>query len=380
MIPHSLLVYATIIGLCVLGNLWTPPSASAETRPPFSIYDANWKTDFSRHTVPLEDIMSGGPPRDGIPPIDNPTFVPAADADAWLQNREPVVAIERQGIAKAYPLQILIWHEIVNDTVGQEPIAVTFCPLCNSAIAFKRQLDTTVLDFGTTGRLRFSDLVMWDRQTESWWQQLTGEAIIGALAGKRLELVPASIVSYGAFKQTYPDGLVLSKDTGFRRAYGQNPYQGYDDIDSAPFLFRGPRDKRLPPMERVVALTVSGIDKAYPYRRLSDKRVIYDTVGTQWLVVLFSPGTASALDQSSIAQSRDVGATGVFVPELDGRPVTLVAQGEHFTDQETSSTWNVLGKATAGPLAGRQLTPIVHGNHFAFAWLVFKPQTQIYGN
>jgi hypothetical protein len=380
MLPHSLLVYATVIGLCVLGSLWELPSTSGETRPPFSISDANWKTDFSRHTVPLEDIMSGGLPRDGIPPIDNPTFVSPAAADAWLQNREPVVVIERQGIAKAYPLQILIWHEIVNDTIGQEPIAVTFCPLCNSAIAFKRQLDTTVLDFGTTGRLRFSDLVMWDRQTESWWQQLTGEAIIGALAGKRLELVPASIVSYGAFKQTYPDGLVLSKDTGFRRAYGQNPYQGYDDIDSAPFLFRGPRDKRLPPMERVVALTVSGIDKAYPYRRLSDKRVIYDTVGTQWLVVLFSPGTASALDQSSIAQSRDVGATGVFVPELDGRPVTLVAQGEHFTDQETSSTWNVLGKATAGPLAGRQLTPIVHGDHFAFAWLVFKPQTQIYGN
>lgn len=366
-----------------IGLLWTACWCgivlATDTRPPFAVADANWRTDFSRHTVPLDEIRSGGPPRDGIPPIDHPQFVSFDAATPWLHTREPVVAVHRHGVAKAYPLQILIWHEIVNDIVGEEPIAVTFCPLCNSAVAFHRQLDGQVLDFGTTGRLRHSDLVMWDRQTESWWQQLSGEAIIGTLAGKRLTAIPASIVSYAAFKQTFPDGVVLSQATGFQRDYGRNPYLGYDAIDSTPFLLSGAPDPRLPPMERVVALTLEGRDKAYPYRVLAEQRVVYDTVGTQTVVVLYAAGTASALDESRIAESRDVGATGVFLPQLDGRTITLEARGEALLDRETQSTWNILGKAVAGPLTGRQLPPVVHGNHFAFAWLVFKPQTQIYG-
>lgn len=370
--------YGVCIGL-LWAVFWFGIVLADDERPPFSIADANWRTDFSRHTVPLDEIRSGGPPRDGIPPLDHPQFVTFLSANPWLHDREPVIAVQRNGVAKAYPLQILIWHEIVNDTIGDEPIAVTFCPLCNSAVAFQRQLDEHVLDFGTTGRLRHSDLVMWDRQTESWWQQLTGEAIIGTLAGKRLTPTPASIVSYAAFKQTFPDGMVLSQDTGFHREYGRNPYRGYDAIDSTPFLLSRSPDPRLPPMERVVAITLEGQDKAYPYRVLAEQRVLYDTVGTQTVVVLYNAGTASALDESRIAASRDVGATGVFLPQLDGRAVTLVARGDAFIDRETQSTWNILGKAMAGPLAGHQLSPVVHGDHFAFAWLVFKPQTQIYG-
>jgi hypothetical protein len=370
--------YGVFIGLLWV-VLWFGVVLADDARPPFSIADANWRTDFSRHTVPLDEIRSGGPPRDGIPPLDHPQFVTFSSANSWLHDREPVIAVHRNGMAKAYPLQILIWHEIVNDTLGDEPIAVTFCPLCNSAVAFQRQLDEHVFDFGTTGRLRHSDLVMWDRQTESWWQQLTGEAIIGTLAGKRLAMIPASIVSYAAFKQTFPDGRVLSQDTGFRREYGHNPYRGYDASDSTPFLLSGLPDPRLPPMERVVAITLEGQDKAYPYRVLAEQRVVYDTVGTRTVVVLYTAGTASALDGSHIAASRDVGATGVFLPQLDGRTVTLVARGDAFIDRETQSTWNILGKAIAGPLTGQQLPPVVHGDHFAFSWLVFKPQTEIYG-
>jgi len=370
--------YGVCIGL-LWAVFWFGVVLADDERPPFSIADANWRTDFSRHTVPLDEIRSGGPPRDGIPPIDHPQFVTLSSANSWLHDREPVIAVQRNGVAKAYPLQILIWHEIVNDTLGDEPIAVTFCPLCNSAVAFQRQLDEHVLDFGTTGRLRHSDLVMWDRQTESWWQQLTGEAIIGTLAGKRLTMIPASLVSYAAFKQTFPDGRVLSQETGFHREYGRNPYRGYDASDSTPFLLSGSPDPRLPPMERVVAITLEGQNKAYPYRVLAEQRVVYDTVGTQTVVVLYNAGTASALDESRIAASRDIGATGVFLPQLDGRAVTLAAQGDTFIDRETQSTWNILGKAMAGPLAGHQLPPVVHGDHFAFAWLVFKPQTQIYG-
>ena len=172
--------------------------------------------------------------------------------------------------------------------------------------------------------MRHSDLIMWDRQTESWWQQLTGEAIIGALAGERLEAVPASIVSYATFKETYPQGLVLARPEGFYRDYGRNPYTGYDDIDSLPFLYHGERDPRLPPMERVVAVSRGEENKAYPYQVLADRRVVDDTLAGQRFVVLYSHGTASALDASRIAEARDAGATGVFVPQADGRHVDPV--------------------------------------------------------
>jgi len=165
-----------------------------------------WETDFSFHTVPFDSILSGGPPRDGIPPIDNPTFVEIKDADEWLETLEPVVSFELNGDARAYPLQILMWHEIVNDTVGGAPVSVTFCPLCNSAIVFDRNINDLVLTFGTSGMLRNSDLIMWDRQTETWWQQLTGEGIIGQLAGHKLTFIPAQIISWEDFKAANPKG------------------------------------------------------------------------------------------------------------------------------------------------------------------------------
>ena len=206
-----------------------------------------WKTDFSRHTVPYAEIRSGGVPRDGIPPIDLPRFTAPQEAKGWLGDKEPVIALQLNGEARAYPLQIMTWHEIVNDVVGGVPVAVTFCPLCNSAIVFERTLDGVVYDFGTTGKLRNSDLVMWDRQTESWWQQLSGESIVGRLSGKALELLPASIISFHDFREAFPQGEILSRSTGFSRPYGENPYVGYDDADRPPFLLTGEPDGRLPP-------------------------------------------------------------------------------------------------------------------------------------
>lgn len=214
-----------------------------------------WKTDFGRHTVPLSEIKPGGPPKDGIPPIDRPHFVTVAEADSFLAPGEPVMTVALNGEARAYPLQILLWHEIVNDTVGGTPVVVTYCPLCNTAIAFRRTLEGEVLDFGTTGNLRHSDLVMYDRQSESWWQQATGEAIVGIHAGKRLQFLPASLLAYRDFKAAHPDGKVLSRDTGYERDYGSNPYADYDT--TAPFLYRGPHDGRLPSLERIVGMVVN---------------------------------------------------------------------------------------------------------------------------
>ena len=337
-----------------------------------------WETDFSRHTVPYGEILSGGPPRDGIPPLDNPKFTTPEDASKWLGDQEPVIAFELNGDARAYPLQILTWHEIVNDVVGGVPVSATFCPLCNAAIVFDRTLDGVVYDFGTSGKLRNSDLIMWDRQTESWWQQFTGEGIVGELAGKKLVILTASIISFSDFRGANPDGKVLSRDTGFSRDYGENPYAGYDRADNPPFLFRGDLDGRLLPKDRVATLTVGEVDAAFPFSLLEEERVVNYTVNGQDLVVFFRSGTVSALDRRSIGGSRDVGATGVFDPRVDGQDLTFSADGDSMVDNETGSVWNILGQAVEGSLTGEKLRAIVHANHFWFAWAAFKPETRIY--
>jgi hypothetical protein len=339
-----------------------------------------WRTDFARHTVPLEEIVSGGPPKDGIPALDNPRFTSVAEADSWLSERDPVVLVEQGDQAKAYPLQILIWHEIVNDVVDGRPLAVTFCPLCNTALAFDRRLDGSTLDFGTTGRLRHSDLVMYDRQTESWWQQATGEGIVGVHAGRRLEFVSAPVVSWETFKSTHPGGYVLSRRTGYDRPYGQNPYTRYDDAGGSPLrsFFRARRDDRLPAMERVVAVSLGGEDVAYAFALFRERLAINDKVGDVPIAVFWKPGTASALDQRRISEGRDVGSTGVFDRRLRGQVLSFEpGRDGRFRDRVTGSEFDLLGRAMTGPLRGTRLQPIPHGNHFWFAWGVFKPSTRV---
>ena len=334
-----------------------------------------WETDFSKRSVSYSEIFSGGVPRDGIPPIYNPEFVAVEAADQWLEEKEPVIALEINGVARAYPLQILTWHEIVNDTVAGVPVAATFCPLCNSAIVFDRRLDGVVYDFGVSGNLRNSDLIMWDHQTQSWWQQLTGEAIVGQLTGERLDILPATIVAWQDFVDTYPEGQVLSRDTGHRRSYGSNPYVGYDEVGQSPFLFFGEQDDRLLPTERVAAVTVKDKAVAFPFAFLEQEGAVNYQFGEAELVVLFKPGVRSALDQRSIADSREVGSTGIFLRDLDGQDLTFAANGEGFVDQETGTTWSIFGQGIAGPHAGRQLAPVPHANHFWFAWAAFRPDT-----
>jgi len=355
----------------------TPTPLPPEPPPPGA--EREFRTDFSRHTVPYAEILSGGPPKDGIPALDRPHFVEVTAADEWLHDQEPVILIQVGEDARAYPLQILMWHEIVNDTVGDLPLAVTYCPLCNTGIAFIRQVDDQVLDFGTTGRLRFSNLIMYDRQTESWWQQANGEAIAGAFAGRRLRLYPATIVAWADFKTAYPQGRVLSRETGYRRDYGRNPYVGYDAIRTTPFLYQGPEiPATLPAMARVFTLDREGEAVAYPYEVLARQGVVNDTVGGLAVVIFWREGTASALDDFTVATGRDVGAVTAFAAELDGRRLTFYRDGPGIRDKETGSTWDGLGRAVAGPLAGRQLTPVVGINHFWFSWAAFRPDTRIY--
>jgi len=346
--------------------------------PPPSRAESEFTTDFSKHSVPYSEILSGGPPKDGIPPIDAPQFIPVNEADEWLEDREPVVFLQVGDDARAYPIQILMWHEIVNDVVGNEPLIVSFCPLCNTAIAFKRTFNGQVLDFGTTGRLRYSNLIMYDRQTETWWQQATGDAIAGEYTGAQLEFYPASMISWGDFKNLYPNGKVLSRDTGHPRDYGRNPYYGYDDINKTPFLFDGATPDQLPPMARVLTIDLNGEAVAYPYDLLSELNVINDVVGGNDVAVFWTEGTASALDTSHIPAGRDVGAAVAYARVLGGTALDFEFKDGKILDKQTGSEWNIFGLAIAGELKGRQLMPVVSINHFWFSWAAFKPETRIY--
>lgn len=335
-----------------------------------------WSTDFSKRTVPISEIISGGPGKDGIPAIDDPQFESIADADQWLVDDEPAQVVNINGEVKAYPLGILIWHEIVNDTVGGVPVVVTYCPLCNSALTFDRRLGDQLLDFGVSGNLRFSDMIMYDRQTETWWQQLEGVGIIGDLVNQQLTVLPSPVVSWEQLKAAHPDATVLSRDTGYSRRYGSNPYSLYDT--GSPFLFTGPTDARLKALDRVVAIDEGGETVAFPFEVLEQEKVVPYTLDGKDLVVFFQAGTNSALDASNIAVGRDVGATNVFRPLIGEQQLTFTATDDGFTDNETGTTWNLLGQGLTGPLAGEQLEAVAHGNHFWFAWGVFKPETVVY--
>jgi Protein of unknown function (DUF3179) len=281
-----------------------------EAAPPPAL-TAGWKTDFERRAVSLSEFERGGPGKDGIPAIDEPRFVSVDEVD-FLEPKEPVIEVVLNGDARAYPIQILVWHEIVNDSVGGVPLAVTFCPLCNTAIAFDRRVDGRTLEFGTTGNLRSSDLVMYDRQTESWWQQFGGRALVGELTGEMLEQVPARVVAWREFKEDHPDGKVLSRETGHSRRYGENPYTGYDDVDSPPFFpTTNSDDKRLRPKERVVFIERGGDAVVVPFSTLQRQRQVRVEVGGRPLVVRWRTGVASSLDSGRVAEGRDVGGAEV---------------------------------------------------------------------
>ena len=335
-------------------------------------------TDFTNSSVDHSKILSGGPPKDGIPAIDNPAFVDTVDASEWLKEKEPVIAIKIGDIARAYPLQILMWHEIVNDELGDKAVSVTFCPLCNASIVFDRDLDGVRYDFGTTGRLRRSDMVMYDRQTESWWQQFTGEAIIGELNGTKLKQIPSNIVSFEAFAKQFPNGQVLSKETGFQRTYGRNPYAGYDDINSSPFLFRGELDKRLPPMERVLSLRPKEKTLLFDLTSLKNKPLVNAEFEGASFVVFAFDNMNSALDKSDISDSKLIPAASIYSSKVGDKQLTFEIKEGVVSDIETGSEWNIFGIADKGELAGTQLEQLDHGVHFAFAWLAFDPEAEIF--
>ena len=283
--------YAAALSVLAVVGLW---SLGASANP--GLWRLEWpRTDFTKHAVPLGEIFSGGVPRDGIPPIDRPRFAAIAEVQKLYTGTEPVISVEINGEAKAYPLGILMTHEIVNDTLGGVPISVTYCPLCNSAIVFDRRIGDKVYDFGVSGKLRNSDLVMWDRQTESWWQQFTGEGIVGEMTGTELTMLPVRVEAFNRFVARFPAGQVLLSRRG---GPGFNPYSGYD-TSSRPFLYRGSFPEGIKPLAYVLA--VGG--EAWSLDLLREQK----RVESGDLVITWEPGQNAAMDRRNIADGRDIG-------------------------------------------------------------------------
>ncbi|MHA1545849.1 MAG: DUF3179 domain-containing protein [Alphaproteobacteria bacterium] len=295
--PLVALLISALLGITFLVAGLVSASANPDVWKNF-----RWpNTDFSKTSVDFSEILSGGPPKDGIPSIDNPIFKTVTEITD-LADTEPVVGLEINGDARAYPLQVLMWHEIVNDTVGGLPLSVTFCPLCNTALVFEREIGGVVRDFGTTGKLRISNLIMYDRQSQSWWQQYDGKAIVGEMLGATLKGVPARLEAFGKFKARFPNGKVLVPNNPGKRKYGSNPYTGYDSA-SRPFLFSGDLPEDIDPMARVIVVEVEGKPKAVSMQHLRDVgKVTLGDVELAW-----EKGQNSALDTRRISDGRDVG-------------------------------------------------------------------------
>jgi len=289
---------------CAVSALLALLAATPASADPKSWVLEGWKTDFDNIVIDPDEITTVIL-RDQIPSIDDPKFIPIAK-ETDLPEREPVMSLEINGDARAYPLRIMMWHEIVNDTVGGMPVAVTYCPLCNASIVFDRTIDGEAVEFGTTGKLRNSDLVMYDRDTQTWWQQFSGKGLVGKHAGETLTMIPSRLDSWGRFKKQYPDGKVLVPNNERMRAYWRNPYAAYDS-SVRPFLFGGTLPVGIPALERVVM--VRGEETfavALPVLE-REKRIEQGDIVLTW-----EPGQASALDTPTIADGRDVGNVEVY--------------------------------------------------------------------
>lgn len=366
----------------------TGSDTTVSSSEPISVPDhlrtmqAAWETDFGNTIIDLNELLVGIPaadPRDAIPPIDGPRFESVSESD-WIADREPGVLVEVEGDARFYPLSILTRHEIINDEFGEIPLAVTYCPLCNTAVVFDRRFDDETLRLGVSGLLRNSDLVMWDNVTQTLWQQITGEGIVGEHAGENLTRFGSAIVRWLDFKSGYPNGQVLTRDQGFGGNYRSNPYEFYSSRPAPYGFFTGEIDERYPALERVLGITINDVQKAYPFSEINKVLVVNDRVNGQPVVVFWGAAdTADALDSGIIADSIAIGTAVAYSPIVDGRTLTFEPLSDvEFRDIKTGTTWSILGKATSGELAGASLELLPHSNEFWFAWQAFFPDGEVW--
>ena len=340
----------------------TNPIANTDNFNPVSI--SRTEKEGENSIVPLDQIVSGGPPPDGIPSIDDPKFISVQEANGRLEDSELILGLNINGDIRAYPLQILVWHEIVNDKIGGVPVAVTYCPLCFTNQVFNRTLENgQILEFGTSGKLYNSNLVMYDRTTNSLWSQAMSQGIVGKLAGIKLERIPFDVAYWKEWKQLFPDSKVLSTDTGSTRPYGADPYGDYYTNGDVLFPVLN-RDDRLGLKEIVVGFENNGQYKAYKLQEIENKKVINDQMKGKPIVLL----------------SLHPFMVRAYNPVVDGQTLefSYSTKDQNFIDKQTSSLWNFEGKAISGQMKGKQLTRLPFDEGFWFEWVAFHPKTELY--
>ena len=341
--------------------------------------DGGWQTDFSRlaEGVSLDEFFRAVPERDAIPALRQPAVAASSDVD-WLADDEPVIAVERNGQWRAYPLQIMLWHEIVNDVLGDQPTVVTFCPLCHTSLVFDSRLDGEPLEFGVSGYLRRSDLVMYDRQTESWWQQATGIGLVGTHAGRHLEFLPSSVIAWSEFRAAHPEADVLDRATGYDRPYGRNPYPGWDQVRRIPFLkeaellFCDGDEGCIDAKERVAVLTVNAETTVFPFRHVAASGGVVETdVGGVPVVVWWQPDVRSVLGNALIERNDQVGTVVAFDRRQGDDVLSFELDDRNLVDPQGGTTWNALGEATTGPRAGERLERLTVDTPYWFGFAAF---------
>jgi len=371
--------------LTLLIALVIPLSTVAQLQNPRDV-EYVWKTDTTNRNVELSEITMLLPQK-SFPIIDFPAFVGKKEAVDMFFEHEPVISVEVNGRAKAYPLNMLTMHEMSNDTLGGVPILPTYCPLCNASVVYDRRFSHNgqdyILEFEVSGMLRKSDMVMFDRQTETWWQQLMGYGIVGEFAGEYLDIIPSLVLSVDAFFTRYPDGQILSTATGTKAEgrYGHNPYVSYDSIGNNPydrFFDANDVDTRLPAMERVIDIRAGDDYKIYPWTKIAEAGVLHDHFNGTDVVFFHKGGMVSAMDAAEIENSRDIGSVSAFVPYVAETKLDFEKKGDWFIDKQTGSKWDITGRCVKGKYKGEQLMIEPHGSHFAFAWLAFHPDSEIY--
>lgn len=317
-------------------------------------------TNGQKHIIPLEKIRSGGPPKDGIPSIDTPEFTEASQ-EYHVSDSDTVLGLEINGDVRAYPLSILVWHEIVNDNVGGVPVAVTYCPLCFTNQVFERVIDGQEVEFGTSGKLYNSNLVMYDRLTNSYWSQALGKAIVGELAGYELSTIPFDVIKWGDWKSLHPDSVVLTTNTGHIRAYGVDPYGNYYTETRILFPVEN-TDNRMHPKEIILGFNDGDVYKAYKQQDVESAVIINDQINNNpiFLISLY-PGNARA-----------------FESNVDKKVLEFFFKDGSIIDKETNSEWNYDGVAISGALVGTELNRIPFSPGFWFAWIAFHPDTDVY--
>ena len=320
------------------------------------------ETNGVKHLVPLDKIKGGGPPKDGIPSIDDPLFAPVSESQ-FMSDSDTVIGLEINGDARAYPLFILVWHEIVNDTVGEIPVSVTYCPLCYTNQVFERIVDGEEVEFGTSGKLYNSNLLMYDRLTESYWSQALGLAVKGELTGTQLNLVPFDVITWGDWKELYPNTLVMTTDTGYLRSYATDPYGNYYTEPRIMFPVEY-SDERIHPKEIIIGIEIDNAYKAYRQNDIESENVINDFVNDEplLLVSLFSENSR------------------VFERTVNDKVLDFQLHENKMIDLQTNSEWNYDGVAISGPYLGTQLERIPTYPGFWFEWFAFHPNTLVYGD